>query len=227
MPISYEFNTIFVHIPKNAGTSIEKYLGMGSQVHLYAEKPLKETAIKYDPKAFLRSELYEVENVPPQHLTLAQLQKIIPSDIFSSFYKFSVIRNPFDRLVSEYLYVKNNTAQKFQPYKQLSFIDFIDAVFTLSEKERLSIFDGHFNTQKSFITIDGEIAVDDLFSMSDLTACETKLKQITKSTRGLPHARSSGITDYLSYYADSDYIRNFITEKYAEDFELMSLPIVR
>ena len=69
---------IFVHIPKNAGTSIKK---------LFTE---------------------EVKTFPHEHKTIHKIKKENP-EIYNSYRKFAVVRNPYDRMVSWYAYLNGYT----------------------------------------------------------------------------------------------------------------------
>lgn len=72
---------IFVHIPKNAGTSVEELL-IGS-----ATAPQS------------------------QHFTCRELRQHNPT-LYDAYYRFCVIRNPYDRLVSAYEYLLNGGNKK-------------------------------------------------------------------------------------------------------------------
>jgi len=73
-----EENTIFIHIPKNAGTSIETF--------------------------FLNSNF----NIQPEkHTTIHEIKRKFP-EIYNSYRKFTIIRNPYDRIISWYFYLKEN-----------------------------------------------------------------------------------------------------------------------
>ena len=72
---------IFIHIPKNAGTSIES-------VFLTQE---------YRDK-------YPI-SVIQRHASIHEVKKVFP-DKYNSYIKFAVIRNPYDRMVSWYHYIK-------------------------------------------------------------------------------------------------------------------------
>ncbi|MEX5730248.1 hypothetical protein Ga0609869_003601 [Rhodovulum iodosum] len=94
--ISRKHKTIFVHIPKAAGQSVE---------HVF----LQECGLDWDSRAPLllrrnddRSQgptrlahLYAREYVACGHVTQAE---------FDSYFKFAIVRNPYDRLLSEYRY---------------------------------------------------------------------------------------------------------------------------
>jgi len=71
MPISYEKEIIFVHIPKCAGTSITKSLRLADQGHHHASR-----------------------------------YQIVYPEQWETYYKFAIVRNPWDRLVSCYEYAR-------------------------------------------------------------------------------------------------------------------------
>ena len=71
-----EYNTIFIHIPKNAGTSIEAhFLNRGFNFQ------------------------------PEKHATIHEIKKMFPG-VYNSHNKFTIIRNPYDRMISWYYYLK-------------------------------------------------------------------------------------------------------------------------
>jgi hypothetical protein len=78
----------FLHIPKTAGTTIESWLnGAGSfQQLLFSQKKLDDML------------------VTPQHLGYDTLTELTKSLNRPFEYKFTVVRNPFDRIVSEFFY---------------------------------------------------------------------------------------------------------------------------
>jgi len=72
--ISHTYQCIFVHIPKTAGTSIEKKLELFQQL----------------------------ERGVQDHRTIQEIQKFIPESQFRSYFKFSFVRNPWARVFSWY-----------------------------------------------------------------------------------------------------------------------------
>lgn len=221
MPINSKYKTIFVHIPKCAGTSIEKYLGMSTIDNLFSYKPIKLTTLKYDTASFTEEELKQFEEVTPQHLTATQLKKIIPEKIFNSYFKFSVVRNPYDRLLSEYAYIHETPTTKTSRFRNLSFADFIDEVFALDSISALTLFDGHLNNQSDYIYDEKDnLLVDQVYKVEELNACITKLQQLSSSTRTLPHSRAT------SFSSDEDFFtqinKDKIYERYERDFILLN-----
>lgn len=128
MPICQDKKLAFIHIPKTAGTTIETALGMKSIKNFYNEYKFKHYC------------------VCPQHLTCEELSHEID---LADFELFTVVRNPYDRLVSEYNYIQNN--EWLFKLKHATFKEFIKLIPNLDQVERKYIFDGHLETQSSFI----------------------------------------------------------------------------
>ena len=70
--------------------------------------------------------LVNAEN-PPQKHTWAWWYKKYEPKAFNTYFKFSIIRNPWDKLLSQYFFrVKDNTQHGYiKSAKHLSFLDFL------------------------------------------------------------------------------------------------------
>lgn len=221
MPINSKYKTIFVHIPKCAGTSIEKYLGMATIDNLFSYKPIKLTSLKYDSSLFTEEELARFEEVTPQHLTALQLKKVIPEKIFSSYFKFSVVRNPYDRLLSEYAYIHETPTSKTSRFRNMTFATFIDEVFALDEITALTLFDGHLNNQTDYIyDEDDNLLVDQVYKVEELNNCVEKLQELTNSTRVLPHSRATTFSSAEEFFTQIN--KDKIYERYERDCILLN-----
>lgn len=210
MPISRQFKTIFVHIPRVAGTSVEKYLGMGSLDQLFSFDKIKLTkwASKFPEDSNAQSKT-------PQHLTALELKSIIPENIFNSFYKFSVVRNPLDRMISEYLHIRDTSQPYATQFKKIPLNDFVKKGLELPESERIYTFDGHLETQYSYLYDEnGELLVDKVFKLEEFDECKLFLKSLT-GIENFPHARSVGTIQQTFSQYSIDLIKDF----YKKDFE--------
>lgn len=87
--ISHAHQCIFVHIPKVAGTSIIDVFSNDAQP--------ESLSVDFRQHAFIP---------PPPHLPALHYLKygLVTQQQFDDYFKFSFVRNPWDRLVSEYKY---------------------------------------------------------------------------------------------------------------------------
>ncbi|HFU74845.1 MAG TPA: hypothetical protein ENK66_01225, partial [Arcobacter sp.] len=88
-----KYKILFVHIPKTGGTSIEKWLS--KYFTMTFSSPIPPTAMK----------------VCPQHLQIKDLQILLGDNTWD--YAFSIVRNPYQRIESEYFY--RMKSRKIQP----------------------------------------------------------------------------------------------------------------
>jgi len=91
--ISYKHKCIFVHIPKSGGSSINhQFLPIKvERKHLIGNYKSRFQPIEWGL----------------QHLRASYILGEVGYDIFSKFFKFSFVRNPWDKLVSQYIYTKS------------------------------------------------------------------------------------------------------------------------
>lgn len=90
--ISPSHRFIFVHIGRTGGTSLERLAGVG---------------LTRDPRTAPAGNT----DFPDKHATFDYYYRTFPEE-FSSFFKFTIIRNPYDRLVSAWLW--RNSVMKDQ-----------------------------------------------------------------------------------------------------------------
>jgi len=123
---NYKYKTIFIHIPKTAGTSFGRTL-------------------------------FEERDPSVSH-TDAFYYQIFEPKLFKEYFKFAIVRNPWDRLYSNYNYFKKNDS--FQKTNTIagknfvseyeSFTDFLNALENPELVEKMfSIY--HFRPQYEFI----------------------------------------------------------------------------
>lgn len=94
MIISNSNKFIFIHIHKSAGTSI------GNNLDQYCT--WNDLSIGYKPNSIQYFKSYGLD----KHKKGDQIKKIIGNYIWSSYFKFAFVRNPFTRAVSLYTYIK-------------------------------------------------------------------------------------------------------------------------
>lgn len=107
MIISHKYKFIFIAIPKTATHAIRfalrNHLGPNDweQVELYHQSRLPYS---------------EFENVKHGHITSLEAKFAIGEEIWNSYFKFSFVRNPFDRFVS-YSFFKHQSSEFYSDNK--------------------------------------------------------------------------------------------------------------
>ena len=193
--ISHKHKFIFVHIPKTGGRSIEKLLRKSSEDLEF------DDGWNQDLSAW------------QQHLSIQSILNNRPS--CKNYFKFSVVRNPWDRLVSCYFYFERhgifgnfkdflnesglylNNFPKFNG--QLGCMEHRSLMFDfLSCNQKINMdFTGRFeNLQEDFNVVCDKIGIPQ---------------------QELPHANKSKHKHYTEYY--NDETRQIVAEKYAKDIE--------
>ena len=217
MIISHSKQFIFIHIYKNAGTSITELLWPHARLRERMERNAKARRIikfvnhigEISGNKWLDGHGNKWLNGVHKHATATEIRSYLGDKLFFSHFTFAFVRNPFDWQVSLYHYVKNSEWHPdFQVVRNLSFREFV-----LREIEKRA------PTQSSFVTDQGSIIVDFVGKVenikNDLAAvCE----RIGLTTNSIPHLnRSVRESDYMNYY-DED-LRTLLRSYYNEDFK--------
>ena len=120
---------LFIHIPKTGGTSIEKGLGEIAPLRM---------CIRAIP-GFTR--------VPPEHFTHQNIYSLFGEDYFD--YVFTVVRNPYKRLESEYR--MRSLLAKEQFFNELpKFPYWVEQIIEKTKVDRY-IFANHLRPQIEFV----------------------------------------------------------------------------
>lgn len=200
--LSRQHRTIFVHIPKTGGQSVETVFlrSHGLNWEQRAALLLRQTDdTSRGPRRL--AHLYAAEYVGLGHAT---------SEEFSSFFKFAVVRNPWARAVSNYKYI--------MPKRELSFEVFLDRIVI----QRLQIDDTRQVDPQVRYLLDGagKILVDRVVRFENLA---TEFPEISRQIFGreepLPKVNiSRDRRDYRTFYTPET--RRLVAEKYRDDIEM-------
>jgi hypothetical protein len=205
--ISERFNTIFVHIPKTAGQSIEQVF-LDRHGLRWEEREALVLRANKDPQQGPErlAHLYAREYVACGHVS---------QPAFAAAFKFAVVRNPYDRIVSEYFYR--------DPRNRPGFPQFVDAL-SADTNDDLSDFTRHLAPQYKFILgHDGTSLVDTILRFESL---EPEFRTVSLKLFGedvklprrnvAPRPADFGLID--------QDMRRKIFRHYERDFDLFGYP---
>ena len=201
MPISHKDKLIFIHIPKTGGGSIEKTL------KIYG------TENNGDLKPNLNI-LYGISNNKVlQHLTLQEILEITKNK-FNDYKIFTFVRNPYDRIVSEYLWRSQAYGLRKVEFKEFLNEDVITKKNNINkhlknfykDEKLIPFLDVHYIDQIDFLKIENKIKVDHIGKFENIN---NDFKKIT--TKKLYHKVHASKFDYF-YYTYKKWIPYFITK---------------
>lgn len=231
--ISHKHQCIFIHIPKCAGTSVEKMfltdLNISYQHRLSLFMGRNDDKIKGPPRL--------------AHLTISEMieNHLINLNQLDNYYSFAVIRNPIDRIFSFYKYLGYNEVMNLN--------NFITKVVVKSFITKDSNY-WFLKPQKDYLIYDGKVIVKKLIVLEKLSNEVDNLKLQVKlnKTLELTHENKSGKSNpilkslklKLKYFHFMDSIFWYGTKKkqtiskenlkilkqlYKEDFELYNFQL--
>ena len=92
--ISIQKKFLFIHVPKTGGNSIQNILKDYSEDRIVGLKRNQKIIQRFE----VRNEKYNTS----KHTTLTQYKSVMDAELYNSLFKFAVIRNPWDRMISFY-----------------------------------------------------------------------------------------------------------------------------
>jgi len=203
--ISHEYKCIFIHIPKCAGTSIEKafghldgHVGRDGQDHravrdIQPIRPFPSQKTIIETLRRLKHRYYNKVPNPRNRYAVTKNQ-------YDSYFKFTVVRNPWARVLSWYTAVMHDETTK----KALGIkgpVSFNDALVQ-------HMGTGLLRPQLYWITnYDGKIDLDYIGRFENLNEdFKTICNRLNTPHLTLPHTLKGQHRDYREYY-DTDSIQ--------------------
>ena len=189
MPIVETEKILFIHIPKCGGTTIEDFFNRnGFRVSFYSTAPGRDF----------------INNHSPQHCTFKELKEL---DLIKDDWKiFTIVRNPLDRIKSEYSWlIKHRRNKNFQTIDEFLNI-FLDKNNKIFDNHNLSCSDFLMNKNniispkiKIFNFFDTK-SIEKYLDLKDLSNYHSNKSQSEKIT-----FNDNQIKKIMDFYQD-DYI---------------------
>ena len=162
------------------------------------------------------------------HTTIAEYQLIFPKRNFDRYFKFTFVRNPWDRALSAYRFLSaggmNDQDERFRARHLAEYSDFSDFVRRgLTRPTVLGYY--HFAPQHHFLCAPGQTrpGVDFVGYFENIrNDFKTVSRRIFGEERDLPHENRTGTgvaMDHREAYTDET--RRIVGEVYAQDVAML------
>lgn len=198
MIISHIKQFIFIHNKKTGGSSIKSKLR-----NFDSKDPLDNSSL-FQFHSLINSTKF------PKHISAHELKNELPDEVFSNYFKFVFVRNPWDLQVSSYFYYLQRPLHPLHEIvNKYSFPEYIEWGTS-----------GEFSLQKSLCCdLSGSLLVNFVGHYENLqhdfdAICQTLNIADTK----LPHFNTSIHQNYRYYY--DKLTMNMIKEFYQPDLDL-------
>jgi Sulfotransferase family len=199
--ISHEHHCIFVHIPKTGGSSIEDVIWPGERT----EADLWMGFVsRYHNK-------YQTGGL--QHLLARQIRQEVGAEIFDSYFKFTFVRNPWDRAVSQFASMRDrpDLRELIGMTPNASFSEYLQ----LTERQPHI----QWERQVEFLRDENLAPVVDFVGRFESLEhdAQTVFERLGIRRARLPHRNRSRHRHYRKYFDDRS--REWIRSLYREDVE--------
>ena len=166
--------------------------------------------------------LFDVRSV--EHAPADWYQQLDPEK-FNSYFKFTFVRNPWDRAVSAYTYLQQGGSAASEEDRAWSafgsefssFDDFASHWLTPENARRYALFTPQVDFLKDRF---GRIDMDFIGRFENLAEDFAVVADKLGINASLPHINSSREQQYETYYSQAS--RERVAETYAEDIELLA-----
>jgi len=215
--ISIDKKFLFIHIPKTGGNSIQTVLKEFSGDQIVIEEGLPE-----DKEGF---EVVNPRYGTRKHSTLCKYYASMDPGLYNQLFKFTVVRNPWDRMVSHYFSPHRGPVQ----WNRQQFIEIVKFASTLRDYVTVLplIYWFPHNVLKfvnrAISKVSGrlDIGVDYIARYESLDDdYQTICSKLEIPYSKLP-VRNKGNREHYSVYYDEE-LKKMVQEKFTEEIKLMN-----
>lgn len=217
--ISHQYKCIFIHIPKCAGTSIEKVLGHYTLYDGRRKQDHRSLRMIERPVPYIK--LLDSDNFIDYLRTIKYYFKPqlnpynkfnLKKDQYSTYYKFTFVRNPWDRAFSWYKNVMRDEvhSKDLGLVNNISFEDFLKGNIGVRALRPQTYWIKDYN---------GNINMDFIGKFENLQNDFNVVAETLNLTQfQLPHELKSDNKSYKEFY--SDKTKDIVWDFYKEEIKL-------
>lgn len=201
MIISHKHKFVFFAVPKTGTHAIRQALSPHLGPDDWEQQDLFERK---------RLPILELAQLRHGHISVRQLQPLLPREQWQSYFKFAFVRNPFDRFVSTCFFLRRNRPGMEQ--QATAFMK--QAIRTPRFRQRILV-----QPQSVLLTDStGRVALDYVGRFEALQqSCNEAFERIGLPGPDLKRRNASKHEEYSTYYDDD--LRRAVADYYRADFE--------
>ena len=210
--ISHDKKCIFIHIPKCGGTSVEDVIWPKEQGR--SEEDLWMGFVSQFENKYQTGGL--------QHLLAWQVREEVGRDVFRTYYKFAFVRNPWDRVVSQFAYMQ----------RRPDLMDYVGMTSKTEFKAYLELIRLKEHVQwmpqvQFLLDHDGSLLVDRIGRLESFNEdCAQIFDALGLTLDQLPgHANRSKRQAFQYYYSDIEAVE-VVADMFAEDISFLGYEFV-
>lgn len=199
MVFNDKIKVIFIHIPKTGGTSIENALNC---------KEIKNGYGVINNKAIHHYSWKEYKNKYPKR--------------FKNYYKFTIVRNPYDKILSDYYYLKHIAKLDIDNFQNITFDEYLNYCGEIVKNKlyNKTKYHDHFLPQHKFIFNDNNnLMVNKILRFENFSHINKFIK--IRFKKDLQWLNKNKYSEKIILNQEQ---KDKIYEIYEKDFTLLSYP---
>jgi len=227
---------IYVHLPKCAGTFVKHFL-LSNMYDDYEENTdLQRYQKEHDTLG--ERPIKNIKKIFPGTANLPAYVQDRLSPLWDSCFKFTIVRNPWDRVASMYNFLggwkynriittgeEREMLPQIEPfhrfYSECDFDGFVD--YSFAQGKIKDFHRGYFETYIHRLSLDGKLAIDEYYKLEDIdymiddlcNRLNFKSKKIFTDWRKNSSAAFKQEKHHMDYY--SDWSKEVISNHFRED----------
>jgi len=151
------------------------------------------------------------------HLMAVEVIERIGLDNWNQAYKFTVVRNPWDKVVSHYEYRRKKNKTEIAT-RQITFADWVNMTYGADRDAFYYNNPRSFQPQVEWLKdTNGIVSMDYVIRFEAINAGFDHVMNTIGLEAELPHLNASSRTDYRSYYDETS--RDIVAQWFHEDIE--------